>query len=155
MRTLQLVAGDLNRVYPSAGRQELDERALKMAASAAREMTQEAFSDYHLYTLDRKTTVNNNQTKQVSMLDATGFPVIKRYVVDGQSFYYRNAQQPGAPIKDTVQVLLPVQERGQGWPGYPDAGGHRPRLPVGLEGRDPVRRRGSHLSTHHRTRRSS
>ena len=28
----------------------------------------------------------------------------KRYVVDGQAFYYRNAQHPGAPIKDVVQV---------------------------------------------------
>jgi hypothetical protein len=102
---LQLVAGDLNRVYQRRDRLELDERVLKMAvATAAREMTQEAFSDYHLYTLDRKTTINNNQTKQVSMLDATGFPITKRYVVDGQAFYYRNAQQPGAPIKDVVQV---------------------------------------------------
>jgi hypothetical protein len=101
---LQLVAGDLNRVYPAAGRLEADERVMKMAANAAREMTQEAFSDYHLYTLDRKTTVNNNQTKQVSMLGATAFPVIKRYVVDGQAFYYRNAQHPGSPIKDVVQV---------------------------------------------------
>jgi hypothetical protein len=117
--TLQLVAGDLNRVYPSAGRQELDERVLKMAASAAREMTQEAFSDYHLYTLDRKTTVNNNQTKQVSMLDATAFPVIKRYVVDGQSFYYRNAQQPGAPIKDTVQVFYQFKNEEKAGLGIP------------------------------------
>ena len=101
---LQLVAGDLNRVYPQAARMEADERVLKMAANAAREMTQESFSDYHLYTLDRKTTVNNNQTKQVSMLDATGFAVTRRYIVDGQAFYYRNAQQPGAPIKDAVQV---------------------------------------------------
>jgi hypothetical protein len=103
--TLQLVAGDLNRVYQTSDRLELDERVMKMAASAAREMTQEAFSDYHLYTLDRKTTINNNQTKQVSMLDAAGFPVTKRYVVDGQAFYYRNAQRPGAPIKDVVQVF--------------------------------------------------
>ena len=48
--------------------------------------------------------VNNNETKQVSMLGATGFPVRKRYVVDGQSYYYRNAQNPGAPIKDVVKV---------------------------------------------------
>ena len=102
--TLQLVAGDLNRVYPAAAMMDAQERLMKTAAGAAREMTQETFSDYHLYTLGRKTTVNNNQTKQVSMLDATGFPVLKRYVVDGQAFYYRNAQHPGAPIKDAVQV---------------------------------------------------
>ena len=28
----------------------------------------------------------------------------KRYVVDGQAFYYHNQQHPGAPIKDVVQV---------------------------------------------------
>jgi hypothetical protein len=92
---------------------------MKMAASPAREMTQEAFSEYHLYTLDRKTTVNNNQTKQVSMLDATGFPVIKRYVVDGQAFYYRNAQHPGAPIKDTVQVFYQFKNEDKAGLGIP------------------------------------
>jgi len=103
--SLQLVAGDLNRV-----RQELDrfmaDEAKAMPQSAARAaMSQEAFSDYHLYTLGRKTTINNSETKQVSMLGATGFPVQKRYVVNGQAFYYRNAQNPGAPLKDVVQVF--------------------------------------------------
>ena len=103
--SLQLVAGDLNRV-----RQELDrfmaDEAKAMPQSAARAaMSQEAFSDYHLYTLGRKTTINNSETKQVSMLGATGFPVQKRYVVNGQAFYYRNAQNPGAPFKDVVQVF--------------------------------------------------
>jgi hypothetical protein len=101
--TLQLVAGDLNRVRQAFGRMSADS-ARKELAAAAPAMAQEAFSDYHLYTLGRKTTVNNNETKQVSMLGATAFPVQKRYVVDGQAFYYRNAQHPGAPIKDVVQV---------------------------------------------------
>jgi hypothetical protein len=100
---LQLVAGDLNRVRQVLGRMELDAMR-KNAAAAAPEMSQEAFSDYHLYTLARKTTINNNETKQVSMLGATAFPVQKRYVVEGQDFYYHNAQHPGAPIKDVVQV---------------------------------------------------
>jgi hypothetical protein len=38
------------------------------------------------------------------MLGATGFPVRKRYIVDGQAFYYRNAHQPGSPLKDVVKV---------------------------------------------------
>ena len=63
------------------------------------------FRSYHLYSLERKTTINNNQTKQVSMLNASTFPVLKRYVVNGRDFYYRNSQQPGAPIKDVVQVF--------------------------------------------------
>ena len=116
---LQLVAGDLNRVYPAAAMMELEDRATKNAAAAAREMTQEAFSDYHLYTLSRKTTVNNNQTKQVSMLDATGFPVMKHYVVDGRAFYYRNAQHPGAPIKDVVQVYYQFKNEERAGLGIP------------------------------------
>ena len=101
--TLQLVAGDLNRVKQVIGRMRA-EAAMEMRDAAASPMQQEAFSDYHLYTLGRKTTVNNAETKQVSMLGASGFPVVKRYVVEGNEFYYHNANHPGAPIKDVVEV---------------------------------------------------
>jgi hypothetical protein len=101
---LQLVAGDLNRVKQGLAKmQEVD--AMRRDVAAAPAMSQEAFSDYHLYTLARKTSINNSETKQVSMLGATAFPVQKRYVVEGQAFYYHNAQHPGAPIKDVVQVF--------------------------------------------------
>ena len=103
--SLQLVAGDLNRVREELGRMAALDEMKSQRAPAAAPMTQEAFSDYHLYTVGRKTTINNNETKQVNMLGATRFPVQKRYVVDGRAFYYRNAQHPGAPIKDTVQVF--------------------------------------------------
>ena len=111
---LQLVAGDLNRVRQAIGRMMMDEARLAKPA-AAPPMAEEAFSDYHLYTLNRQTTINNNQTKQVSMLEGTGIPVQKRYVVDGQAFYYRNAQHPGAPLKDVVQVYYQFKnEQGNG-----------------------------------------
>ena len=99
---LQLIAGDLNRVREAIGRMNMD--ALRSEAAAPRAMAQEAFSEYHLYTLGRKTTINNSETKQVSLLGGTGIPVNKRYVVEGQAFYYHNAQHPGAPLKDLVQV---------------------------------------------------
>jgi hypothetical protein len=115
--SLQLVAGDLNRVRPMAGRggqaQEMSSRAL-----AAAPMSQEAFSDYHLYTLDRKTSINNNETKQVSLLGGTGFPVQKRYVVDGSAHYYRNPS-PGSPIKDVVQVFYQFANAPQAGLGMP------------------------------------
>jgi hypothetical protein len=82
-------------------------------------MAQESFSDYHLYTLGRRTTVNNNETKQVSMLGATSFPVQKRYVVDGRAFYYRNPQHPGAPIKDVVQVFYQFKNEAKAGLGMP------------------------------------
>jgi hypothetical protein len=115
---LQLVAGDLNRVRQVAGRMEMDMMRKSMVPEAA-PMAQEAFSDYHLYTLGRKTTVNNNETKQVSMLGATAFPVQKRYVVDGQDFYYHNVQHPGAPIKDVVQVYYQFKNEEKAGLGMP------------------------------------
>jgi hypothetical protein len=101
---LQLVAGDLNRVRQAVAERRFDDARRSMEAMAAAPMAQEVFSEYHLYTLGRKTTINNEETKQVSMLGGTGVPVTKRFVVDGQDFYYRNVQHPGAPIKDVVQV---------------------------------------------------
>jgi len=102
--SLQLVAGNVNRVRQVLGKMA-DLALERREMDAAPAMAQESFSDYHLYTLGRKTSINNSQTKQVSMLGATGFPVRKRYVVDGQAFYYRNAQHPGSPLKDDVQVF--------------------------------------------------
>jgi hypothetical protein len=115
--TLQLVAGDLNRVRQVIDRLSYSSARREMVAAPA--MAQEAFSDYHLYTLGRKTTVNNSETKQVSMLGATAFPVQKRYVVDGQASYYRNAQHPGAPIKDVVQVYYQLKNEEKAGLGMP------------------------------------
>ena len=117
--SLQLVAGELNRVRQMFDRMEADLAQRRVGAEAPASMTQEAFSDYHLYTLPRKTTVNNNQTKQVSMLGASDFPVGKRYVVNGQAFYYRNAHTPGAPMKDVVQVFYQFKNEARAGLGMP------------------------------------
>lgn len=106
---LQLVAGDLNRVRKELGRFDASLRQNLTVSAAAPAMSEEAFSDYHLYSLDRKTTIHDQETKQVSMLGATGFPVRKRYVVDGHAHYFRNAQHPGAPLKDVVQVFYQLK----------------------------------------------
>lgn len=102
--SLKLVAGDLHRVRDD--RVAL-ERAADMAARApaSKAFQQEAFSEYHLYTLGRKTTILDKETKQISFLSGTGVPVAKRFVVHGQQFYYRNRHHPGSPLKDAVQVF--------------------------------------------------
>jgi hypothetical protein len=100
---LQFVAGDLNRVRPAARKQALE--VMADAAAAPPGMVQEAFSEYHLYTLGRRTTIANQETKQLALLNGAGVPVEKRYIVDGQSFYYRNRRSPGTPLKDQVQVF--------------------------------------------------
>jgi hypothetical protein len=121
--SLQLVAGDLNRVRQNISKM-MDEMRMARAETAAPQMAQESFSEYHLYTLNRKTTINNNQTKQVTMLQGTGVPVRKRYVVDGQAFYYRNAQHPGAPLRDVVQVYYQFKNEQRNGLGVPMPSGN-------------------------------
>jgi hypothetical protein len=101
---LQLVAGELNRVAP-AGAPMMRMMAMK-AAPAAAQFEQEAISEYHLYTLERHTNIQNNETKQISLLAAAGAAVEKVFEVDGQSYYYQNPQSPGQPTKEPVKVLI-------------------------------------------------
>lgn len=101
---LQLVAGDLHKAEADGGRANFA-YAAKRVADAPAEMTQQAFSEYHLYTLGRRTTIANAETKQLALLHGTNVPVAKRFVVDGQQWIYRNRQQPGEPIKDIVKVF--------------------------------------------------
>lgn len=101
---LQLIAGEVNRVSGDTIEREAGiARKMGMVAQAPA-MQQEAFSEYHLYTLQRRTSVNNNETKQVALLASASVPVEQRFVVDGQQFYYRNQQSPGSPIKSDVKV---------------------------------------------------
>ena len=120
--SLQLVAGDLNRVRSSTVSGLPSGAAGRMMDAV--QVAQESFSEYHLYTLGRKTSINNSETKQVSMLGATAVPVVKRYVVDGQQFYYRNAQHPGAPLKDVVQVYYQLRNDTKNGLGMPMPAGN-------------------------------
>jgi len=87
--TLQLVAGDVNRVQPVLVRSELGLKTMAAPAPAPPEMKEESLFEYHLYTLDRPTTLKENQTKQVALLTASGVPVRKEYLLKGESYYYQ------------------------------------------------------------------
>ncbi len=116
---LQLVAGELNRV-PAAGAMRADmAREMAVSKAAAAQFQQEAFSEYHLYTLGRKTSVEDKETKQISLLQGSGVPVDKIFVVNGQSFYYHNAQTPGAPLKDPVMVYYKFKNEEKNGLGIP------------------------------------
>ena len=86
---LQLVAGDVHRVTPAQMETaDFAVRTLKAAAEAP-QMTQESLLDYHLYTLERPTTIRENQVKQVALLSGSGIPVVKEYRLQGGNYYYR------------------------------------------------------------------
>jgi hypothetical protein len=116
---LQLVAGDIHRApEPQAAAAGMMARAQSEAVAAA-PFQQESFSEYHLYTLGRRTSIENNESKQISLLSAAGLPVERRYVVNGQDWYYHSAAQPGAPIKDAVEVYYKFQNDEKSGLGMP------------------------------------
>jgi len=84
--TVQLVAGDVNVVQPALGRLG----AARDTFSAAARPTEQALFEYHLYTLPRRATVADNQTKQVELMTATGVSVVKTLELRGYGSYYRS-----------------------------------------------------------------
>jgi hypothetical protein len=103
---LKLVAGDVHR---APDRQAYERKMIQeMAARAAREdnFKEESFFEYHLYTLQRRTTIKNAQTKQISLLDAKGIGANKQFIIYGQPYYYRGYNNPGEPIKEKIGVYI-------------------------------------------------
>lgn len=89
---LQLVAGDLNRVREHIPVAMESTRVLKsMDLAAAAPMSEESLLEYHLYTLDRPTTIAENQTKQVALLSASGISARKELILRGADYYYHSS----------------------------------------------------------------
>lgn len=115
---LQLVAGDVNRVseertYALAG------QMAKSDVASESQFQEQGFFEYHLYTLQRPTTIRDNETKQVSLLEAAGFDVKKEFVLNGQRHYYTGYNNPGQPIKEKVGVFIQFRNAQQNKLGMP------------------------------------
>jgi hypothetical protein len=114
---VQLVAGNVNVVTATA----LKTIARVTAAGAGDQVQQENYFEYHLYTLGRRTTIQNNQTKQVTLLAANDVPIRKTLELRGSAYYYQNAN---ADLGDKlpVGVYVSFENRG-GELGIPLPGG--------------------------------
>lgn len=109
---LQLVAGDVNRVRPELQRANQLAMAAK-AMPAAAPMAEESLFEYHLYTLERPTTIAEQQTKQVALLSAAHIPVRKELLLQGRDYYYRSSVGDlGQKMK--VGVFVEFDNKGQG-----------------------------------------
>jgi len=121
---LQLVAGDLNRIQNAGNARDMNAAVPMAKAMRAEQFAQENFSEYHLYSLGRKTSVEDKETKQISLLQGSGVPVGKRFVVNGQNFYYHNQYSPGSPLKDNVMVFYKFKNDEKSGLGMPMPAGN-------------------------------
>lgn len=86
---LKLVAGEVNRAPVQKEQPEVFFAYTDAApAPAAPPMREESFAEYHLYTLDRRTTLKENQSKQVRLLAANGVAITKKYEFRGEPHFY-------------------------------------------------------------------
>ena len=108
---IKLVAGDVNRV-----REEFDyqDKMLRMAKAeampAAAQFKEEEFFEYHIYTLQRPSTIKENQTKQISLVTADSIPVKKELLYRGAAYYYYN-RYGEAITNQKVGVFIEIENK--------------------------------------------
>lgn len=109
--TVKLMAGDVNRVQPQNHRRR-EGRVMAMAAMAEDSVvTEKSFDEFHLYTLGRKVTLRDKETKQVEFIRATDVKAPKIYVYDGiahsydQWPHYRGNNRFNGAVNKKVWVL--------------------------------------------------
>jgi hypothetical protein len=91
---LKLIAGEVNRAQPAVKTRELVMMAARAAETAG--FDEQAFDEFHLYTLGRRTSLPNNSTKQIELFDkAVKVPARRVLVYTGAA-----APQFGAPYTE-------------------------------------------------------
>jgi len=118
--SLKLVAGDVNRAVEGHRAARLMDVAAKAASNqeAARDFRSEGFFEYHLYTLDGRTTIKDNQTKQLTLMAAADVPVTKQLIYYGAQDYYRTSY--GMPMSNQkVGVYLDIKNSQENRLGLP------------------------------------
>ncbi len=91
---IKLMAGDVSKIQqePRYMYEMAAGSSFAMDASMPPAVSEKAFEDYHLYTLNRKTTLHDRETKQVEFLRAEDVNSQNLYVYDGVKLdgRYRN-----------------------------------------------------------------
>ncbi|OYT41892.1 MAG: DUF4139 domain-containing protein [Candidatus Altiarchaeales archaeon ex4484_43] len=85
---LKLVAGDVHRVRAGGTLERNMLYAEKAMAPSAKQFVEETLFEYHMYDLQRKTTLKNNEQKQISLLSSNDINVEKEYVYDDIRYWW-------------------------------------------------------------------
>lgn len=114
---LQLIAGDVNQVQEQSFDQSLMERrTLAVEMGKGSQFAEKEFFEYHLYTLERPSTVANNQQKQILLLEGAEIGVEKVFRLKGQPWYYT---QGYSSDKQKVEVALRIKNSKENKLGMP------------------------------------
>jgi hypothetical protein len=111
---IKLMAGNVNKVQPviaPKSRRMLPGLKKMEDEKDLNTVTEKAFSEFHLYTISRPTTLRDHETKQVEFVRAQGVNAPRLFVYDGatmnygQYAMYRGSGDYGIPTNKKVWVL--------------------------------------------------
>jgi hypothetical protein len=87
---LKLVAGDVNLVQEEFRRAQGMAKATLAMEDAAPQFQQSDLFEYKLYSLQRRTDLRNNETKQIELTSASGIASKKLFIFDGLADQWRH-----------------------------------------------------------------
>ena len=87
---LKLVAGDVNKVQPERRNMSYKMGMDTFGAKSSPAFREESMFEYHMYTLERPSTLKQNQQKQISLLEAFGIKTVKTFRYISNKYIYRN-----------------------------------------------------------------
>jgi hypothetical protein len=109
---LKLIAGDVRRITPRRTSRSSMYKGRVMMADESAGFQEKEFMDYHLYTLGRKSTINNNQVKQIELIKpAQGIVTKKLYVYEVSTYrHLRKSEkvQVKFEFKNTLENQLGI-----------------------------------------------
>ncbi|MEE9552952.1 MAG: DUF4139 domain-containing protein [candidate division Zixibacteria bacterium] len=111
---LKLVAGKVHRVDKPVVMARSG--AMNYKADKAVPFQEEAFFEYHLYTLTRTSTVADNEIKQLSLFPETKTSATKVYIVEGRPYQYWNRGQDDKPKVKVNLEFVNSEKHGLGMP---------------------------------------
>lgn len=147
--SLKLIAGQVGEAErPQRADVMIQARRSMPAAESRRSVTEAGLFEYHTYELSESTTINDKQTKQISLFTARGISTAQEYVMEGTSRYFiglsaqKNHRQPiftYAKFKNSVKNHLGTPLAAGTMRFYKrDSGGHLQFIGESRIGHTPV-----------------
>lgn len=127
---IKLMAGEVNKLQPSSVMADAYvQRAGTGSSAGMPQVSEQAFDEYHLYTLPRPVTLEDRETKQVEFIRSPKVKAKRVYVYDGAKFppqyqYWgyeqiRNNREYGTEMNSDVWVMQEITNSKENHLGIP------------------------------------
>jgi len=104
---VKLVAGEIQKLKRE--RVMMKRPPVFTPKTLALETEAEEFFEYHIYSLPYPITLKNNQTKQLIFFKTEKVPIVKKYILKGQKYYYTSRYD--IERKEKIDVYLHIENK--------------------------------------------